>query len=656
MKRITIKRMSLVNFKGFRDYTIDFDPYLTEIRGCNGSGKTTIFDAFMWLLFGKNSEDRQQFGIKTLDAEGKVIPQIPHEVSAILDVSGEEVRLCRRYNEKWVRRRGTETAEHVGHEEERLYNDVPCSVKEFSDKINALCSEQMFKYITNPLHFTSQKQSDQRAILFQIAGGVEDTQIAADNVSFEALLDTLQGKSIEEYKREIAAKKKRIQSELNGIPERIDEQQRVVSSITEDFAAVEKDLKEKEQQLVDVDAQLLDISNRVNAANDVKVKNAKRIGELEDEMIKLERSLHAEASSGYFAALKAKNELSSKLLTVNMNIKAETSNIEATGKEIDRCKLLRTDLIAEWKRINAQTLTFNEGDFICPTCKRPLDVADIELKQERMSSNFNAQKAQQLEANVKKGKANNAYMEELSGKIEFHKNNIAKYEEEASQLKAQIVATVTPQEPDMAAIYASNEQWADLDSRIKELSDQLRYSPQSADDATLKAQKKVLWEDIKSLRAVLAQKSILAHANKRIAELTKMQREQTQALTELEWVEFTIAEFSKAKAAAIEDKINSLFHAVRFKLFDTQMNGEEVETCEALIDGVPFSDANAAGRFNAGLDIINTLCKYNDVSAPIFADNAESVNEITHTDSQMICLYVSEDASLQVMHKTKSIY
>ena len=106
MKKIKIKSMALTNFKGIRSMSVDFGQNLTKITGRNGSGKTTIFDAFTWVLFGKDSHDRKTFDIKTIGADGKPIARLPHEVTLLLDVDGEEIKLCRRYKEKWVKRRG----------------------------------------------------------------------------------------------------------------------------------------------------------------------------------------------------------------------------------------------------------------------------------------------------------------------------------------------------------------------------------------------------------------------------------------------------------------------------------------------------------------------------------------------------------------------
>ena len=123
---------------------------------------------------------------------------------------------------------------------------------------------------------------------------------------------------------------------------------------------------------------------------------------------------------------------------------------------------------------------------------------------------------------------------------------------------------------------------------------------------------------------------------------------QSQALADLEAIEYTITQFAKAKVEHIEKRVNALFKVVRFKMFNQQLNGGETPTCEAMVNGVPYSDLNNAGRINAGLDIINAICNFEGVYAPIFIDNAESVNELMPTTSQTIRLIVTEDENLVI--------
>ena len=168
MKKIVIRQICLLNFKGIRNLTVNFDEYETYIYGNNGTGKTTLFDSFTWLLFGKDSKDRKDFNIKTLDENNKPIERIPHEVSATIEVNGEEITLRKCYNENWTKKRGSAVETFNGHSVECYYNDVPCSVTEYTKKIADICDEKVFKLITSPTFFTSQKKEFQRGMLFQL--------------------------------------------------------------------------------------------------------------------------------------------------------------------------------------------------------------------------------------------------------------------------------------------------------------------------------------------------------------------------------------------------------------------------------------------------------------------------------------------------------
>ena len=82
--------LTLQNFKGIKGFILDADGQNSNVFGNNGTGKSTLFDAFTWLLFGKNSRDEKDFGIKTLDANGNVIPRIEHRVSAVIEHNGQK--------------------------------------------------------------------------------------------------------------------------------------------------------------------------------------------------------------------------------------------------------------------------------------------------------------------------------------------------------------------------------------------------------------------------------------------------------------------------------------------------------------------------------------------------------------------------------------
>ena len=343
MKEIKIIEMRLLNFKGVRELEIKFNDGVTTICGRNGSGKTTILDAFTWLLFGKDSQDRKQFNIKTLDENSVPIPQIPHEVSAILSVDGKEVRLCRRYNEIWRRRQGRAVTEFDGHDEERLYDDVPLKVNEWRDKINAIVEESVFKFITIPSYFPTRKPEVQREMLFDMAGRITDEEIAKGNEQHTALLKALDGKTMAEYKLQIAAKKKRLKDEADGIPARIDERKRSMPK-EEDWGQLQTDLDAYRKEMSDIDKQIGDIAETHRAADKHHRELSEHLSDLERQRDKRKYEVEQEVSKSYYDALQKESDHKADIRTKEAERDRLCDELTEKEKEIEACQQTRNKL------------------------------------------------------------------------------------------------------------------------------------------------------------------------------------------------------------------------------------------------------------------------------------------------------------------------
>ena len=650
MRSIIIKEIHFVNFKGFRNMTIEFNEDITTICGRNGSGKTSIFDGFTWLLFGKDSQDRKAFNIKTLDENGKAIPKLPHEVSAIIVVDGETIELCRRFNEKWVKRRGQIEEEFTGHEEERLYNNVPMSLKEWNEKISNICSEQVFKFITNPKYFVSQKPDVQRAMLFRMAGELSDADIAAGNDDFSALLASLTGKTMEEYKKEIQAKKRRIKAEIEAIPERIDERKRDISALSEyDYPSIEASIKDKQDKVAKIEAEMLDLSKKNEAISKKRSEAIKELGQLKERKLRLEYEIKEKVIADYRAAISKKNDIQSKISDLERNIQSLSNRRDGLKRTIEECASYREKLIAEWKSINASTITFNENDFVCPTCKRPLDIDDIEKKQQEMTENFNLTKSSRLAENNRKGQENKKKMQEAEALIISIDGDIKKASEEIEKLKSAEEYAINLVEPDAYPVIEGNTEYKKLSEEISAKEKALEgSSTNNVDTSSQKQELSLLKSEIDSLKRTLANRETITRNTQRIGELEAQYKEGAQELADLEHIEFTMAAFNKARIEAIDKRINGMFSLVKFKMYEQQINGGEIETCEAVVNGIPYSGQNNAMQINMGIDIINAICKFEGITAPIFIDNAESVNEFIPSHSQVIKLVVTTDNELSI--------
>lgn len=635
MKKVKLTRLTLLNFKGVRNLTVDFGENLTSISGRNGSGKTSIFDAFTWLLFGKNSDDAKDFNIKTLDENGNAIPKLPHEVTAELEVGGQKFTLCRKFVEKWTKKRGSANEEFAGHTTELYYNEVPCDSKEWAEKINAICPENVFKLVTNPLAFTSMKPMAQREVLIRMAGNITNEEIAGENAEFVDLINVLTDKTLEEYKKEVASKKKRIKAEIDALPERISERMRDLDQGT-DFAQFETDIKTLKAELQSVESALISDKDKVDLAQGRINALNKALNDAKSLRMKKENELRQFFGEEFFAAQKKANDYRFSISKAEADIRILDNTIAMAVNLIENKTQEAENLRTEWRKENEKVLY--ENDLICPVCGRFYD----EDKIATIKANFNQEKAKNLQEISVKG-------HKVKDELAKAQSNMAGMENEKERLMKDIevykarLAQLPTEMPDFSERIATDPSIEALNKDIAELESELAKEVLPTMDEELVAEKKDLEANIEYCTKVLALKEVDEANRKRIAELEESLSAGNEELTRLEGIEFSIQQFGKRRINLIEDRINGMFKVVSFKMFNTQINGGEEETCEAMVNGVPFKDLNHASKINAGLDIINALSKFEDVSAPVFIDNAEAINEVMQTDSQMICLRVSED-------------
>ena len=771
MSKIILQSLHLVNFKGVRDMEIAFEPGTNQVRGENGTGKTTIFDAFTWLLFGKDSSNRSDsnFNIKTLDEQGKPILKLEHSVTAILLVDGKELKLKRMYREKWEKPTGTTTETLKNHETLFYVNDVKLPTKrDYDAKISGIIAENVFRMITNPFYFTSLKPEDQKAMLLEMAGDVTDEDVARLSPDFADFLTALAGTDIQEKAKEVKAKKRACNDELSLIPSKIETAEKLKPE-AEDWDALSAALADKRRELADIDALMrndkssqnaqiyekrntlqqainqkkLDQANRVsalrlsadttyneavrNAENEAAARRAeiqKAINGKETERINREGVVRQVAGKSYTdakakvneletaikskkAAIKGleatKGNLESDIMDAQSNVSDTEKTIAEKTQEIEACR-------AEYRTIYASQVSFDDPNaFICPTCKRPLEADDVEAKRAELEANFNAQKAEKIKANKDRGMGLKAKLESLQATLTRQKKTLAdkdsalieatqaieKAEGELKALEIELVsananvpaapdynaalasdsiyqgilseinsfkqsysevAVAQVSRPDYAEIEKTDSQLIQIKNDLVELQNQLDAigEPSQADlfdgGADYEGQKKAINDEIDALNQRIGKKTILERAQKEIDELEAQRDNLNQEVADLEQWEYQALQFQKAKDDELLKRINNLFQVVSFSFVASQLNGGEKLTCVCTVNGTPYPDVNTAGKINAGLDIINAICKAKGVNAPIFVDNAESVNDVLATESQKILLIVTTDKTITIKH------
>lgn len=668
MSTVTLKKMTLLNFKGIKNLTINFDAN-TNIYGDNGTGKTTIVDAFTWLLFGKDSTDRKDFEIKTLDKYNEVIPKIDHEVYAELGVNGDIVTIKRTLRDKWVKQKGALEAEFTGNETLYYWNEVPLTMKEFGNKVSEILDEAVFKLITSPAAFNSLKWQDRRNVLIKVAGEISDAELAKGNKDYQDLLAQLTNKSLEEYKKQIAASIKKMKDDIKMIPTRIDEVERGKPESV-DIEFIEAEINKNEALLSKIDKQLSDKSAAYDEILQNKKNNSDRIFSLTSQKNSINFQISEEAKRRLKTENSASSELRSKIH------KKDSDDLIPAQQKLNRLKSEKETLIQNissyetsikdkrdlWHVENSKTFNFSEDNAFCPCCNRKFDENEVEEKKHSLQENFNQNKQKLLsEINndgktiAEKKKNAETELEEINSRITQGEKYIKQVDEEILSLKNELkeLESQVENKPSLELVIEimlkDHPDYYNLCSEIENLQKKTFDIPEDQQNQELLDKKKEINSQIQSLRDSLKDIELIAASDKRITELKNEESNLAQEIANIEKTQYTIDNFIKLQVETIEQRVNEKFSFVKFRLFEKQINGALVPCCDALINGVPYSDANTASKINAGIDIINTLCEFYNVSAPIFIDNRESVVKLHESNSQIINLFVSQgDKKLRI--------
>ena len=631
-----LTKLELLNFKGLKAFTIHFNGDVI-IRGDNATGKTTVFDSVCWLLFGKDSLDRADFEIKTLD-RGEPVHKVNHEVTGTFTLDeGGTVELKRVYREKYSSPRGGEVT-MTGHTTDYFVDGVPKKEKEYKEIVNSLVDENIFKLITNPLYFNeTYSWQNRRKLLLEMCGDISDEDVIAEYSELKALTDILSGHSVDDHRKVVASKKAAINKELDMIPVRIDEalrgkptidtprdvliQEISLATTTLETLEADKALLVNGHAVVDTRAELRDVQRRLMA----------RESELQMEY----KKQSALKSNEYDMVVSELNNLSSK-------VESTKHRLDTSNRDIQRIESVIDELMHQRQQVNEDAFVM-DIDEACPTCGQKLPAEQIQAAREKAETKFNLRKSKQLEElnqsielkqldieNIKKRDAGLEPVETLEALIKAKELVKQTITDEIGQLTAPVL--------DDDSIYA--------DLKAEEFMLQMKLDESNIDHseeiADIDKRIATTKEHRFNLETELNKYEEAKRIDTRVAELESQQAELAAEKSKLDEASYLMDEFVKAKVNMLEDVINSRFKLARFKMFNVMLNGNVEECCETTYKGVPYRSMNNAARINVGLDIINALTSYFKVNAPVFIDNAEAVTEFVPVNSQTIKLIVDE--------------
>jgi len=661
MKQIKLESITMIGFRGERERTTTFSPTETTISGANGLGKSRHFDAFLWCLFGKDTQDRKDYEVKTRDAESNTTDKAPCEVIAVLNVNGDRITLRRAYVEEWVKPRGQAEEVFKGHHTDCWWNDVPVNVTEFKKRVSSIIDEATFKLLTNPEYFASLKWEDQRAILFEIAHTPSIEEIAASSDEWVILMDAMKGKSLDDFRKELSARKKKLKEKLATIQPKIDATRALLPEWQDRKTLADK-LQEIEREEEEIDKAIASVSERMRIHNARAQERATRVEALRSKQRKLVADEAKRADEETYANESGRREQLRAIERATVDQKSyrlEVKKLDLQRKGqleyIATCEAKIESLRSKW--MNTHEEKYN-GDTICPHCHQQLPEDQIDQAR----AVWQSAKQARLDEIFKEAEGYKANIEETQVSVHEKEVKIAEYTAKADALELEIVAmratldTMPQSEATAPRPAIQLEGYNELEEEIQALLSEADSDTIETDSAeAYTAQRKKLTSRRDEILAALAKQDQWNEYSERIKSLDAEGKKLSQQIADAEQEEFKATKLAHRQVEECERVINSMFRGVTFKLFEYTIEDRAKEfpneTCITLIGGVPVATANTAKQITAGLEIIRTLCEHNEVCAPVFIDGRESIQQLpADLPYQIINLRVSDDKELVVTH------
>jgi DNA repair exonuclease SbcCD ATPase subunit len=641
-----IQSIKIEDFKGINSFAMDFQQGESFVYGANASGKTTIFDAYCWLLFNKDSLGATVFEVKPHGADFSAKGAFS-AVRMVCLVDGELITLKKVYKEKWVKRRGAASRTYSGNTTDYFVNGVPKKLKQYQENVASICDESKFRLLTSPRYFCEEMHwQDRRQILLDLCPDITDEQVIKSDKRFAELPELLGKHSIDDFRKIITSTRRKINEELKSIPDRIDEASKRLADVKPHTAeSIEVDIEAlaaESHQLQQKISQILTGGETAILSNEMSEVEG-RILTIRNTMTRAFGEKMAALESKYNDEMRQKDKHEREL----DHISAKKSDAQ---KSLDDIIASLSQLREAWEAKHAEKFTAPAAtDTHCYACGQPLPVNKIKAAADAAREKFNEERAAALESMAQKGQALKSQESDLRERIEFHKSNIASMEKTlADQNKAVDAAkkamdSVDPvhEPPELAELMKRR---TELEEKLAAVNDGNKGSiePLQAAQKELNAQKS-------KLNDIASQIKMNAQVKERMDELADREKQLAAEFEETERQLNLLDDFVRARVNLLEESINTLFKFCSFRLFEEQVNGGITETCTVTVNDVGYGSINNAARIQAGVEIINVLSAHYGATMPVWIDNRESVTELPDISGQLISLVVSpEDKTLRI--------
>lgn len=634
-------RLTLDNFKGTKHFSLDLpEGCSAAVYGENGTGKTTLADAWCWLLFGVDSKGQSDSKNGGFQVSTKGTSGLDYSVSAVIEVDGHTHTLRRVYREEFSRKNGESEKGQAKNHTDYYLDDTPLKTKKQYDAfIDTLFpSREIGRALTIPSYFPRELEpGSRRELLLKLFSPEITEDSVMDRHPELARLRTYKGyKTVEQYRDWAKAQRTAVNKELDSIPGRIDEAnlaKREEIPTPEDDAVFQRLQAEKAKLAMKISA----IRSGSAQMDAIRRKSETEALLSERRAAYMGKFLHAnDALNADAQALR--KEISDKERAVFLLKRKKEERIlfmEGIRKEIDH-------LGEKWQEWQGKR--FDESSTVCPTCGQSLPPEQIQEAREK----FNLTRSETIRQIEEQGTQLRERLKRDSAAVKEEQKTITAAEQELAELQEKLdklaAAIVTPPP------FEETEDFRKLTKEIEGLRQEEAILKVSAEKQIAPLLEKE--ETIQQRLDELARKRLNVEMNRqqeqRIRDLLAKQKELNLQLTTLDDGLTLADQFIRLRAMDLEEDINSHFEVVRWKLFDMQVNGGVKTCCEAMADNdngifVEYgSNLNDGRRIQAGVDIINAITKATGVTAPIWIDGAGELTKKLNTQSQCVRLYASE--------------
>ncbi len=627
---VRLNKLTIANFKGINTFYADFDGAHAVIKGANGTGKTTVYDAFLWLLFDKDSTGRKQFELRPLDKDNQPVKGLVLSVEAEIEFDGTAHVFQKQHHEKVVKKqlRGYETL--------CLIDEVPKKVGEYAACVNELIPEDTFKMLTSLKHFSEGLHwTKRRAVLLDIAGEIGTPD------GFDELLAALNGRTVKDYEDVLKTQKKRLVTEREEINPRIDEISRGMEGYEQ---ANDTDMRD-ERKAVTLDIERLDRTRKelleseqqrqtnLEAVNILCGKRVKREMELKNSTAGIQHLLDSKRVIEDAVADRTKAVTDARNALVLKDSEVRTKNIALQAEQRALAKVRDEYRAAEADKA--------PGDTTCYACGQNLPTDKlVEVESERqVRLKAITQVGDEALERVNDCKtaiaalANECHvLQETVGQAELKLTEAKNCrDEKLTHIDNQIAHKETLKPEDDTV-------WQGIVEEVKVLQDEIGESVSDQLKA-IETTRQPKVDRLAELDSSLARADRHKEDKTRIAELEEKEKTLGQAIADIEKQVADIEKYNATVSGMVESAVNGRFKYVEFKLFNQLLNGSLEDCCEATLNGVPYLDMSCGQKIRVGIDIINVLSEHYGLSVPLFLDNAESLTFPLESNSQTIELY-----------------